>query len=158
MILLTIFLEIILFGLMILFFYLSDESYDHEFLFGGIAVVLLLALFVVPMAIGNLHGYIDYAESNDKDKARITAVTQEQIEEERADLVKSLEDKGYEVVNTIFAEETPEGDAALFYLAKSIDAMSKVDAVIFMKGWENARGCKIEHEIAVRYNKFIKEL
>ena len=84
--------------------------------------------------------------------------TQEQIEEERADLVKSLEDKGYEVVNTIFAEETPEGDAALFYLAKSIDAMSKVDAVIFMKGWENARGCKIEHEIAVRYNKFIKEL
>lgn len=84
--------------------------------------------------------------------------TQEQIEEERADLVKSLEDKGYEVVNTIFAEETPEEDAALFYLAKSIDAMSKVDAVIFMKGWENARGCKIEHEIAVRYNKFIKEL
>ena len=78
MILLTIFLEIILFGLMILFFYLLDESYDHEFLFGGIAVVLLLALFVVPMAIGNLHGYIDYAESNDKDKARITAVTQEQ--------------------------------------------------------------------------------
>ena len=74
MILLTIFLEIILFGLMILFFYLADESYDHEFLFGGIAVVLLLALFVVPMAIG----YIDYAESNDKDKARITAVTQEQ--------------------------------------------------------------------------------
>ena len=78
MILLTIFLEIILFGLMILFFYLADESYDHEFLFGVIAVVLLLALFVVPMAIGNLHGYIDYAESNDKDKARITAVTQEQ--------------------------------------------------------------------------------
>lgn len=78
MILLTIFLEIILFGLMILFFYLADESYDHDFLFGGIAVVLLLALFVVPMAIGNLHGYIDYAESNDKDKARITAVTQEQ--------------------------------------------------------------------------------
>lgn len=78
MILLTIFLEIILFGLMILFFYLVDESYDHEFLFGGIAVVLLLALFVVPMAIGNFHGYINYAESNDRDKARITAVTQEQ--------------------------------------------------------------------------------
>ena len=56
--------------------------------------------------------------------------------------------------------ETPNvaQDKPLFYLAKSIDAMSKVDAVIFMKGWENARGCKIEHEIAVRYNKFIKEL
>ena len=85
--------------------------------------------------------------------------TQEQIKEERADLVKSLEEKGYEVVNTIFAETPDEAqDKPLFYLAKSIDAMSKVDAVIFMKGWENARGCKIEHEIAVKYNKFIKEL
>lgn len=29
---------------------------------------------------------------------------------------------------------------------------------LIKKGGENARGCKIEHEIAVRYNKFIKEL
>lgn len=79
--------------------------------------------------------------------------TQEQIEEERADLIKSLEDKGYEVVNTIFAGETPVGDAALFYLAKSIDAISKVDAVMFMNGWQNARGCKIEHEICQKYEK-----
>lgn len=85
--------------------------------------------------------------------------TQKQIEEERAELVKELKAKGYEVVNTIFAETPDEAqDKPLFYLAKSIDAMSKVDAVIFMKGWENARGCKIEHEIAVKYNKFIKEL
>lgn len=85
--------------------------------------------------------------------------TQKQIEEERAELVKDLKAKGYEVVNTIFAETPDEAqDKPLFYLAKSIDAMSKVDAVIFMKGWENARGCKIEHEIAVKYNKFIKEL
>ncbi len=84
--------------------------------------------------------------------------TQKQIEEERAELVENLEDKGYKVVNTIFTDEPPEGDAALYYLAKSIDAMSKVDAVIFMQGWEKARGCKIEHEIAIKYNKFIKEL
>ena len=85
--------------------------------------------------------------------------TQKQIEEEREELVKSLKAKGYEVVNTIFAETPDEAqDKPLFYLAKSIDAMSKVDAVIFMKGWENARGCKIELEIAVKYNKFIKEL
>ena len=35
-------------------------------------------LFVIPTIIGNAHGYINYIESNDKDKARITAVTQEQ--------------------------------------------------------------------------------
>ena len=75
-----------------------------------------------------------------------------------AELVKKLEEKGHEVVDTIFAEETPEGDARLYYLAKSIEAMSKVDAVVFMPGWEKARGCQIEHEIAVKYNKFIKEV
>lgn len=84
--------------------------------------------------------------------------TEEQIRNERAHLVKKLEEKGYEVIDTIFAEETPEGDARLFYLAKSIEAMSKVDAIVFMPGWKDARGCKIEHEIAVKYNKFIKEL
>ena len=84
--------------------------------------------------------------------------TNGQIRKEREELVKKLQEKGHEVVNTIFAEETPEGDARLYYLAKSIEAMSKVDAVIFMPGWEKARGCKIEHEIAVKYNKFIKEL
>lgn len=78
MIALTIILEIVLFGLMILFFYLAEESYNHEFLFGGIAIVLLIALIVTPIAIGSLHGYINYTASNDKDKARITAVTQEQ--------------------------------------------------------------------------------
>ena len=84
--------------------------------------------------------------------------TEEQIRSERAELVKKLEEKGHEVVDTIFAEETPEGDARLYYLAKSIEAMSKVDAVVFMPGWEKARGCQIEHEIAVKYNKFIKEM
>lgn len=84
--------------------------------------------------------------------------TEEQIRSERAELVKKLEEKGHEVVDTIFAEETPEGDARLYYLSKSIEAMSKVDAVVFMPGWEKARGCQIEHEIAVKYNKFIKEV
>ena len=84
--------------------------------------------------------------------------TEEQIRNERASLVKELEEKGYEVIDTIFAEKAPDGDARLYYLAKSIEAMSKVDAIIFMPGWEKARGCKIEHEIAVKYNKFIKEL
>ncbi len=78
MVLLTIFLEIILLGFMVLFFYLAEENYQHEILFGGIAVVLLLALFIVPLSISIFHGYIDYVESNDRDKARITAVTQEQ--------------------------------------------------------------------------------
>lgn len=85
--------------------------------------------------------------------------TEEQIRNERAELVKELERQGHKVIDTIFAETPDEAqDKPLFYLAKSIDAMSKADAIIFMPGWEKARGCKIEHEIALKYNKFIKEL
>lgn len=85
--------------------------------------------------------------------------TQEQINEERNVLVKDLTSKGHLVADTVFAEQPPETDnAAIWYLAKSIDAMSGVDGVIFMKGWENARGCRIEHDIAVAYGLFVKEL
>ena len=79
----------------------------------------------------------------------------EQIRSEREALVKRLESCGFEVVDTIFTEEAPKDiDAALFYLAKSIEAMGKVEGVVFMQGWENARGCVVEHEVAKRYNKF----
>ena len=45
---------------------------------GILGFILLIAFLAIPISIGSLHGYIDYKESNDKDLARITAVTQEQ--------------------------------------------------------------------------------
>ena len=84
--------------------------------------------------------------------------TTEQIRKERENLVKELELKGHEVVDTIFAEECPKNcDTAIFYLAKSIEILGKVDAVVFMQGWENTRGCRIEHDVATKYRKFIME-
>lgn len=83
--------------------------------------------------------------------------TEEQIRKERADLIIELSKQGIEVVDTIFAKETPKDcDTAIYYLSKSIEAIGKVDGVIFMKGWENARGCTIENEVATLYGKFIK--
>ena len=38
-------------------------------------------------------------------------------------------------------------------LSQSIRYIGKVDALYFMKCWEKARGCKIEHEVAVEYVK-----
>ena len=85
--------------------------------------------------------------------------TNEQIRQEREELVKELEMQGYEVVDTIFADETPkDSDIAMYFLSKSIEAMAKVDAIIFMPGWKEARGCKIEYRIALEYGKFIKVL
>lgn len=80
--------------------------------------------------------------------------TNKQIREEREKLVKNLERAGLEVIDTIVKETPPEGiDEPIFYLSKSIEFISKVDIVYFMKGWENARGCKIENRICQEYGK-----
>jgi len=76
----------------------------------------------------------------------------EQIRMERANVVKQLEDKGYKVVDSIIAE-TPEQalNEPVFYLSQSILLLSKCNYAYFMQGWEEARGCRIEHTIAKEY-------
>lgn len=83
--------------------------------------------------------------------------TEKQIKDERKYLIKELEEEGHEVIDTIihdFDDET----SPILYLAKSIEFLDKADGIVFMRGWENARGCVIEHEVALKYHKFIKEL
>jgi len=75
---LTIVLEVIIFILTVVFFYLSDEADNCNLLFMFLGIIFFIAIIVIPITIGELHGYIDYNESNDKDLARITAVTQQQ--------------------------------------------------------------------------------
>ena len=85
--------------------------------------------------------------------------TEEKIRKERVDLVKELEKQGHEVLDTIYNDEVPEGyDPAIYYLSKSIRAIGKADAIVFMKGWEQARGCRIENQVALAYGKYIKLL
>ena len=84
--------------------------------------------------------------------------TNEQIREERAELVKRLQEEGDEVVDTVFENAPADEDVAIYMLSQSIRYIGKVDAVVFMPGWENARGCRIEYEVADNYGKFIKTL
>ncbi len=84
--------------------------------------------------------------------------TNEQIRQERAELVKELEEQGHEVIDTVFEEAPANEDIAIYMLSQSIRYIGKVDAVVFMPGWEEARGCRIEYEIADNYGKFIKTL
>ena len=80
--------------------------------------------------------------------------TNEQIQLERTELVKRLEKDNFEVIDTIISENAPKDcNEAMYYLSKSIEFMSKVDIVYFMKGWEKARGCKIENKICQDYGK-----
>ena len=86
--------------------------------------------------------------------------TNEEIVTTREKAINALEEKGYEIVNTLFTDEWYSKDAMaergvvqipLCFLAKSLENMSRCHAAYFCKGWENARGCRIEHEAAVAY-------
>jgi hypothetical protein len=78
--------------------------------------------------------------------------TNEQIRSERKSLVQELEEEGYGIIDSIIAD-TPEKafNEPVFYLSQSIYLLSLSDLVYFMDGWENARGCKIEHTIVKEY-------
>lgn len=78
-----------------------------------------------------------------------------EILEERAELVKRIEEEGDIVLDTVFDEAPKNVDEAVWFLSKSIEFLASADKVIFMKGWEKARGCKIEHQVAVEYRKEI---
>lgn len=76
----------------------------------------------------------------------------DEIQKEREAAVHALEAMGHTVVDTILTVEPPdEGKVRLFYLSYSLNLMSQCDGVFFLPGWENARGCRIEHEAAVAY-------
>lgn len=57
-----------------------------------------------------------------------------------------------DVLNTYFDEDAPEGtNPGLYYLSKSIEALSHADAAYFATDWMNYRGCVIEEECANKY-------
>ena len=78
----------------------------------------------------------------------------------REKAIQALNERGYEVVNTLFTDEWYSDKAMeergvvnspLCFLAKSLENMSKCHAAYFCHGWEQARGCQIEHAAAVAY-------
>ncbi len=48
-----------------------------------------------------------------------------------------------------------ENASPLECLGESIKRMNSADYVLFAEGWENSRGCRIEHESANEYGKKI---
>ena len=76
--------------------------------------------------------------------------TDEEIIATREQAIKILEAKGYEIVNTLFTDEW-YSKIPLCFLAKSLENMSLCHAAYFCKGWEKARGCRIEHDAAIAY-------
>ena len=86
--------------------------------------------------------------------------TDEEIIQTRERAIRILKEKGYEIVNTLFTDEWYDQEnmknrgvvqIPLCFLAKSLENMSLCHAAYFCKGWEKARGCRLEHEAAVAY-------
>lgn len=86
--------------------------------------------------------------------------TEQEIVEAREHAIAALRAKGFEIVNTLFTDDWYSDQAMkargvvqipLCFLAKSLENMSLCHAAYFCKGWEQARGCRIEHEAAKAY-------
>lgn len=86
--------------------------------------------------------------------------TEEEIVATREKAVAALKAKGYEIVNTLFTDEWHSSEKMkergvvqipLCFLAKSLENMSLCHAAYFCKGWEQARGCRLEHDAAIAY-------
>ena len=89
--------------------------------------------------------------------------TQQEIVETRERAIRTLRESGYEIIDSLL----PDGlklsskviNVPLYYLAESLEFMSCCDTAYFCNGWEEARGCRIEHEAARLYGlKIIYEV
>lgn len=90
----------------------------------------------------------------------MNGLTDKQITNAQNKFLEYVVKENLEVVHTFFQDEWYVKDSLssrgvvqipLFFLAKSIEDMSHCHKAYFAKGWENARGCKIVHEIALQY-------
>ena len=87
----------------------------------------------------------------------MNGLTDEQIRSTRDRAIIAINEAGYEVLNSYFPEysivraDFTGVNIPVYYLANAIEVMSECEAVYFCKGWDESRGCKIEHEIAKQY-------
>ena len=77
----------------------------------------------------------------------------EEIKAEREKAIESVKEKygdDIEVIDSFF-ENAPHDARPLWFLGKSLELLSTADIAYFCKGWEHARGCRIENICALEY-------
>lgn len=79
--------------------------------------------------------------------------TDEEILAERKKAIESAERNLGEPVEVIdsFFQNAPADARPLWFLGKSLELLSMADIAYFAKGWEDARGCRIENQCAIEY-------
>lgn len=81
--------------------------------------------------------------------------TNEEIEAERQKAVDTIK-KIYpncdvQIIDSFF-KDAPHDARPVWFLGKSLELLSTADVAYFCKGWDNYRGCKIEHKVCEDYN------
>mgnify|MGYP002279406357 CR=1 FL=1 len=71
----------------------------------------------------------------------------------RKKAIKSAEKQVGEPVEVIdsFFQGAPVNARPLWYLGESLKLLAEADVAYFAKGWDEARGCKIENTCAIEY-------
>lgn len=74
------------------------------------------------------------------------------LKEREQAIAKAQETVGepVEVIDSFF-QSAPADARPLWFLGKSLELLSTADIAYFADGWQDARGCRIEHECAVEY-------
>lgn len=87
-------------------------------------------------------------------------LSNEEIKAEREKAIALLKEKYGEDIEIIdsFFEDAPHDAKPLWFLGKSIELLSTADIAYFCKGWEKARGCKIENACAIEYGLKVIEV
>ena len=80
--------------------------------------------------------------------------TNQEIEQERKEIIEKIRKHfrkiKIEVIDSFF-KDAPHDAKPLWFLGKSLEKLSEADIAYFAKGWESARGCKLEYECAKAY-------
>lgn len=69
------------------------------------------------------------------------------------DLITLKYNGDVEFIDSFIEEDAPKiNNIATYYLGKSIETMADAEAVAFLPGYEKARGCMIEYNVARSYD------
>ena len=87
--------------------------------------------------------------------------TEQEILEARANMFQIAKESfpDAELIDSYFDDYEPStGNVGLKYLAKSLELLADADVAYFAPGWDEARGCRIENECAIKYGIEVHEI
>lgn len=87
----------------------------------------------------------------------MTGRSNDEVERDLEKAKKEIKEYFTDDVETVdnWSAIAPENANPRWYLAEAINKLGDCDYVYFMYGWENYKGCKVEHYVAELYGMHI---